>query len=137
MQLSPEILGFVVESFDKWDCMECRLVCKSFDQAVVPHLFDRLYPSDKRAHLKIAELVVQRFGRHIRTLKFSSTHYEDPNSESFQDSMRKRNEDQSKYRSIDCFTQHEEYAWKRYIERRAERQDLNESGELLHVYALF
>ena len=117
--------------------MGLRLVCKSFDQAIVPHLFNRIYTSDNRTDLEIAELVVQRFGPHIRTIKFSSTHYDDPTSQTFQDGMRRSREAQRKYRSIKCLAQHEEHAWNVYIERRAEWRELHESGEFVARLCFF
>lgn len=131
MHFPPEILGSVFESLDKWDLMDVRLACKSFDQAAVPHLFDRVYISDKRTNLEVAELVVQHFGRHIRTLRFSSAHYEDPTSDNFRRSMRRRRDAQSKYRSSACFDQHAKHALKRYTERHADWQELHESGEFI------
>lgn len=129
MRFSPEILVSVFESLDSCDFMDVRLACKSFDQAAVPHLFDRVYISDKRANLKIAELVVQRFRRHVRTLRFSSVHYEDSSSGNFRAKMRRRSDVQSKYRSSACFDQHVKHALKRYTERHAEWLELHESGE--------
>ena len=49
-----------------------RLVCKSFEQAANPLLFDQVYVSNTRADLKIANLTVLCFGRYIRTLVFRS-----------------------------------------------------------------
>lgn len=82
MRLPPEFLGFVFGSLERIALerialerialFNVRLVCKSFEQAANPLLFDQVYVSNTRADLKIANLTVLCFGRYIRTLVFRS-----------------------------------------------------------------
>ena len=53
-----------------------RRVCKSFDAAAVPLLFDRIFLIARYAELEVASLVAARFGPFIKTLMLPSERYE-------------------------------------------------------------
>lgn len=74
MKVPPEILGLVFGSLEKSALPNVRLVCKSFEEAADPLLFDQIYISSIRTDLEIANLTVLRFGRYVHTLVFASTH---------------------------------------------------------------
>jgi len=69
----------------KKDLKSLRLTCKINEQAASPSLFYEVFMSFNIDDLRIAKLVILRFGPYIRTLTFSSIHYKEPDMEEFED----------------------------------------------------
>ena len=132
MSLPPEILCLVFGSLEKPVLVNVRLVCKSFEEAASPFLFDQVYVSHTRADLETARLTVLRFGRYVRTLAFTPTYLE-------YDMHYFRNVTQGyglyhvsgENEPAKCRDQHLEQAWNRYSGQRDEWREVEESGELV------
>ena len=119
--LPPELLSMVCNHVPKKGLKTLRLVCKSYGQAAVSHVFDEIFMSFNMADLRIAKLVVIRFKQYIRTLVFSSVYYRvvpDGDFElHFQDAFP---DDES--------TVHSDFAYQRYRDIRKKQQETLRSG---------
>ncbi len=128
MSLPPEILCLVFGSLEKTALANVRLVCKSFEEAASPFLFDKVCVSHARADLEIARLTVLRFGHYVRILVFTPS-YLDYDMHTFRCLVRAQSDVQDLVTK--CFDQHLEYAWNNYIGHRDEWREVDESGELV------
>ena len=75
MDLPPEILGLALSLLPKVDLKKARLVSKAWERAAVPSLFDEVFMSPNPADLNTAEIMIDQFACHIRTLTFSAVYY--------------------------------------------------------------
>lgn len=73
--LPPELLSLVCGRLCKEDLKRVRQVSKIWEQAAVPHLFDKIFISLDMVDFCIAKLVIRHFSHYIRTLVFSSIYY--------------------------------------------------------------
>ena len=76
MRLPPELQSLVCRDLTKTELKVARLVCKSFDQAAVPFLFDEVFVAARYSDLEIADLVASRFGAYVKTVTLSCVEYE-------------------------------------------------------------
>ena len=81
--LPPEILCLVCGFLHKNTLKRVRQVSKIWDRAAVPYLFDEIFISQDIADFRIAKLVIHQFRYYIRTLVFSSFHYENLSRQTF------------------------------------------------------
>lgn len=81
--LPPEILSIVCSYAPKPTLKNLRLVWNVYDQAASVFLFDQIFLSFNATDLRIAKLLVIRFGQYIQTLVFSSNTYLDLDEEDF------------------------------------------------------
>ena len=129
MRLPFEIWRLIFGSLDKRYLSNVRLVCKSFEEAASPFVFNEVYVSYTRAELEIANLTVRRFGQYIRTLIFSPT-YLVYTLDNFHAGISWRS-NLLDIEPSECFNQHLEHAWNRYSGQRDEWREVDESGELV------
>ena len=62
----PELLELIFKSLDKPALKNVRVVCKKFNQIVIPHFFEKVVITSNP--LKVARLVATHFGLVVRTL---------------------------------------------------------------------
>ena len=72
MYFPPEIISAVLYHLPNNELKRVRLVCKVFDAAAVPFLFDELRVVARYVTVEKATLVASRFGRFVKTLIFCS-----------------------------------------------------------------
>ena len=77
MRLPPELQSLVCQELTKPELKVARLVCKSFDQAAIPFLYDEIFVAARYRDLEIADLVTSRFGTHVKTITLSFVEYDD------------------------------------------------------------
>ena len=70
-----EVKHCIFKYFDKETLKILRYVCKSWDSAVIPLLFDTVLVSFSPEDIKMAQTTISQFGPHIRTLVFSTVEY--------------------------------------------------------------
>ena len=61
LEFPSEILGLTFCHVAKEDLKSIRLVCKAFEQAALPFLFDEVYLSTNLTDLEVAHLTVTHF----------------------------------------------------------------------------
>lgn len=76
MELPPEILGSILRVLRKRDLKQARLISKKFERAAVSYLFNEIFISTNHTDFPIASLTIEHFSIYIKTLMFSSVHYE-------------------------------------------------------------
>lgn len=81
--LPPEILSVVCGCVPKPALKNLRQVCKAYEQAATPYLFDEIFLSFNATDLRIAKLFVIRFKQYISKLTFSSNYYKDLDESDF------------------------------------------------------
>lgn len=128
MDLPPEILGMVFGLLSKETLKSTRFVCKTFDQAAVPFLFDQLFISDERCDLVIADLVIKRFSRHIRMLDFQLLRY---SILSYDDFVHQFKNSLWGGPGPSCFEKRMKHTYHTYQSRLAEKQEVAQNGECL------
>lgn len=76
MYFPPEIISAILYHQSKHELKKGRLVCKTFDTAAVPFLFDEIRVVARYATMEKVTLVASRFGRFVKTLIFCSEAFE-------------------------------------------------------------
>ena len=71
----PEILSAILCYQSRIELKKARLVCKAFDAAAVPFLFDEIFIAARYADLEKAILLASRFGSFVKTLIFCSEEF--------------------------------------------------------------
>ena len=66
LEFPLEVLGLTFCHVAKEDLKSIRLVCKAFEQAAFPFLFDEVYLFTNRTYLKVAHLTITNFKASIR-----------------------------------------------------------------------
>ena len=72
MNVPPEILSAILSHHTKTELKKARLVCKAFDAAAVPHLFNEILIVARYAQMERARLLASRFRSFVKTLIFCS-----------------------------------------------------------------
>lgn len=85
--LPPELVALVCSHLPNKDLKAARRVCRTYEQAAAPYLFDTVFLSFEMADLRIAKLVADRFKHYIHTLVFSSYYYEPMDEGEFADAL--------------------------------------------------
>ena len=75
MYFPPEILSAILCSQSKIELKKARLVCKAFDAAAVPFLFDEIFIAARYADIEKAILLASRFGSFVKALIFCSEEF--------------------------------------------------------------
>ena len=81
--LSNDLLADVFAYLRKPDLRSVRLVCRSFERAGVPRLFDQIHLSFDPLGLDVAESVINTFGRYVTTIKVTVLYYGDLSLDDF------------------------------------------------------
>ena len=76
MYFPTEILSAILCYQPKIDLKRARLVCKAFDAAAVPFLFDEIFVTVRYADIERSTLLASRFGPFVKTLVFCSEFFE-------------------------------------------------------------
>ena len=129
MYLPLEFQSLLFQNLTKAELKAARLVCKSWDQAVIPVLFDEVFVAARYSDLEIADLVASRFGAYLKTITLSFVGYK---SLSLRDYRRQA---QPK-KGLERFNAHLDYAYELYCKTRTDILEINESGELLAKVSL-
>ena len=77
MRLPPELAIMVISYISKKELKSLRLVCKSFDQAAIPFVFDEISIRPDSEGLANSKFCIQRFGPYIKTLIYPFVYFED------------------------------------------------------------
>ena len=129
MYLPLELRNLVFRDLTKAELKVARLVCKSFDQAAIPFLFDEVFVAARYSDLEIAELVASHFGACLKTITLSFVGYKSLSLRDF------RRQAQPK-KALESFNIHLNYAYEMYCKTRTDILEINESGELLAKLSL-
>ena len=108
-----------------------RLVCKSFDRAAVPLLFNEVFIAANYSILDTADLVASRFGLYIRTINPSIIDYNVFSRETFVTNLERRMGWTLEKLTFEKFDAHVEHAFDLYKKARTEDLEITDSGELL------
>ena len=108
-----------------------RLVCKSFDRAAVPFLFDEVFIAANYSMLDAADLIASRFGFYIRTVNLSIIDYNVFSNETFVTNIERRMGSTLETLTLGKFYAHVEHAFDLYNKARTEDLEITDSGELL------
>ena len=108
---------------------DARFICKSFDQAAVPFLFDEVIIAASDLDLDNAELVASRFGFYIKTITLSSVECQNLTRREF--FARGRRSKQRWYQRNTTFEYHLEHAFIAYKKAQRGILEINRGGELL------
>lgn len=76
MYFPTEILSAILCYQPKIDLKKARLLCKAFDAASIPFLFDEIFVTARSVDTEKAALLASRFGPFIKTLIFCSEEFE-------------------------------------------------------------
>ncbi|CAF9936684.1 hypothetical protein IMSHALPRED_010858 [Imshaugia aleurites] len=76
MYCPPEILSAIMWYLPKVELKKARLVCKAFDAAAVPFLFDEIFIIPRYANIEKATLLASRFGPFVKTLIYCSEDFD-------------------------------------------------------------
>lgn len=76
MYFPPEILSAILCDQPRIELKKARLVCKAFDAAAVPLLFDEIFVAVRYADIERSNLLASRFGPFVKTLIFYSEYLE-------------------------------------------------------------
>lgn len=76
MYFPPEILFAVLRYQPKIELKKARLVCRAFDAAAVPFLFDEIFVTVRYADIERSTLLASRFRPFVKTLVFYSETFE-------------------------------------------------------------
>ena len=82
MNVPPEILSAILSHQSKTELKKARHVCKAFDAAAVPHLFNEIFIVARYAQMERATLLASRFRPFVKTLIYCSE-FLDPQMDGF------------------------------------------------------
>lgn len=123
MDLPPEILGLALNLLQKGDLKKVRHVCKTWEKAAVPYLFDAIFLSPNGADADVVELAIDHFGFHIKTLTFSAVYYKAMSWTKF------KREAKSQMAIWD--REHLRYAYENYCQLRSGQMEFLQKGACL------
>ena len=129
MYLPLELRNLVFQDLTKSELKVARLVCKSFDQAAIPFLFDEVFVAARYSDLKIADLVASHFGGYLKTITLSFVGYKPL-------SLREYRRQAQPKKALQYFNAHLHYAYEMYCKVGTDILEINESGELLAKVSL-
>ena len=135
MYLPLELRNLIFQDLTKAELKVTRLVCKSFDQAAIPFLFDEVFVAARHSDLEIADLIASRFGAYLKTITLSVVGYKSMSKKDFRrqvqpDRVIERFGVRPK-KPLERFNAHSDYAYEMYCKTRTDIFQINESGELL------
>lgn len=118
MNSPAKILSTILCYQPKIGPKKARLVCKAFDAAAIPFLFDEIFVTARYVDMEKATLLASRFGPFIKTLIFCSEEFEQGGVSWETFGHGKENEDLATTYYIS------------YCNRKEEQEDLLKEGEL-------
>ena len=77
MNLPPELLATICSFLPKPDLKASRLVCRLFDQAAIPFLFNIVFIAANDADLEVSRLISERFGPYVKELIYDTRLFAD------------------------------------------------------------
>lgn len=131
MRLPPELHTLICQNMTKAELKVARLICKSFDQAAVPFLFDEVFVTASYSDLDIAGLVASRFGSYVKTVTLSFVRYQDYSRQTFMELMGFHRGYHPTKNDLEKLDGHLEHAFKIYSKAREDYLEIIESGEFL------
>ena len=129
MYLPLELRNLVFQDLTKAELKATRLVCKSFDQAAIPFLFDEVFVAARYSDLEIADLVASHFGAYLKTITLSLVGYMALSLREFRRLAQPK-------KTLEYFKAHLDHAYGLYCATRKDICEINESGELLAKVSL-
>ena len=75
MHTPPEILQIIFGHLSKAELKIGRLVCKDWEDAIIPILFEEIFLSTAKADSEVYHSIISQFPKHVKTLTFSSETY--------------------------------------------------------------
>ena len=135
MYLPLELRNLIFQDLTKAELKVTRLVCKSFDQAAIPFLFDEVFVAARYSDLEIADHIASRFGAYLKTITLSVVGYKSLSLKDFRrqaqpNRVLERLNAQPK-KALERFNAHLDYAYEMYCKTRTDISEINQSGELL------
>ena len=127
MRLPPELQSLVCQNMSKAELKVARLICKSFDQAAVPFLFDEVFVTVSYSELDIAGLIASRFGSYVKTVTVSFFDCDEYSKEEYREHWTRL----PREKPLEMVDGHLEHAFKSYCEVRKEYLEIIDSGEFL------
>ena len=131
MRLPPELQTLICQNMTKAELKCARLVCKSFDRASIPFLFDEVFFAANYSILDTADLIASRFGLYIRTINLSIIDYNVFSRKAFVTNIERRMGRTLERLTLEQFNAHVEHAFDLYNKARIEDLEITDSGELL------
>ena len=131
MYVLPELQILICQYMTKAELKCARLVCKSFDRAAVPFLFDEVFVAANYSILDTADLVASRFGLYIKTINLSIIDYNVFSKKTFVTIVMRRMGRTLERLTFEEFNAHVEHAFDLYNKARIEDLEITNSGELL------
>ncbi|KAM0803931.1 hypothetical protein BDR22DRAFT_818592 [Usnea florida] len=131
MCLPPELQTLICQNMTKAELKCARLVCKSFDRAAIPFLFDEAFVAANYSILDTADLVASQFGLYIRTINLSIIDYNVFSKKTFVTNAEMRMEWTLERLPFEKFDAHVEHAFNLYKKARTEDLEITDSGELM------
>ena len=131
MYVPPELQTLICQNMTKTELKCARLVCKSFDRAAVPFLFDEVFVAADYSILDTADLVASRFGSYITTINLSIIDYNVFSKQTFVTNVERRMARTLERLTFENFDAHVEHAFELYNKARTEDLEITNSGELL------
>ena len=125
MQLPPELQSLICQDLTEAELKSTRFICKSFDQAAVPFLFEGIFVAARYSDLDNADLIVSRFGSYVRILTLSFVEYEPLSLEDY------RRKVEQHIRNVERFNGHLEHAFELYCKAQTESLEIYRSGEFM------
>ena len=125
--LPPEILGLTLSLLRKKDLKKARQVSKAWEKAAVPYLFNQVFLSPNFVDLEAAEVVIDHFGFHVKTLTLSIVYYREMNRTTYN-----QWDNRHASRSLkNVHHGHTNYAYQTYSKVRRDQTELLEKGTCL------
>ena len=131
MYVPPELQTLICQNMTKTELKCARLVCRSFDRAAVPFLFDEVFVAANYSILDTADLVASRFGLYIRTIHLSIIDYNFFSKKTFVTNVERRMGRTLERLTFEKFYAHVDHAFDLYNKARTEDLEITDSGELL------
>ncbi len=131
MRLPSELHTLISQNMTKAELKVARLICKSFDRAAVPFLFDEVFVTASYSDLDIAGLVASRFGSYVKTVTLSFLHYSEYSKQGFVQLRAIFGGYHPTEKVLERLDGHMEHAFKMYCKAREDYLEIIESGEFL------
>ena len=135
MYLPLELRNLIFQDLTKAELKVARLICKSFDQAAIPLLFDAVFVAARHSDLEVADLIASRFGAYLKTITLSVVGYKYLSVKDFRRQVQPNRVlerfNAPPKKALERFNAHLDYAYEMYCKTRTDIFAINESGELL------
>lgn len=127
MDVPPELLTMVCRSLNKRDLKSFRLVCKAFEKAAVPLLYDEIFITSTYSAIDKSRSIASQFAPHIKTLRITFLQYRFYAKNEFAEERK----NWFVNRDLTRIDGHLEYAFEVYTKAWKEHSEILEQGELM------